>query len=85
MVEEALDTSQDVDPKAQIESAESASTGLRRKGGGEGSVRTFAQATRMAVQMAEKALNTGGGPVRRHTGLEGRQRERPAAFTTAIC
>ncbi|HEX8443288.1 MAG TPA: replicative DNA helicase [Allosphingosinicella sp.] len=71
MVEEALDTSQDVDPKAQIESAESALYRVAEEGGGEGSVRTFAQATRMAVQMAEKALNTGGGLSGVTTGLEG--------------
>src|SRR4028119_1015469 len=41
MVEEALDTSQDVDPKAQIESAESALYRVAEEGGGEGSVRTF--------------------------------------------
>ena len=71
MVEEALDTSQDVDPKAQIEAAESALYRVAEEGGGEGSVRTFAQATKMAVQMAEKALNTGGGLSGVTTGLEG--------------
>ncbi|HEX8400259.1 MAG TPA: replicative DNA helicase [Allosphingosinicella sp.] len=71
MVEEALDTSQDVDPKAQIESAESALYRVAEEGGGEGSVRTFAQATKMAVQMAEKALNTGGGLSGVTTGLDG--------------
>src|SRR6185503_5522448 len=38
--------------------------------GGEGSVKSFAQATRLAVQMAEKALNTGGGLSGVTTGLE---------------
>jgi replicative DNA helicase len=61
MVEHALDTSEDVDPKGQIESAEAALYRVAEEGGGEGSVKSFAQATRMAVQMAEKALNTGGG------------------------
>src|SRR4028119_1452404 len=61
MVEQALDTSEDVDPKGQIEEAEAALYRVAEEGGGEGSVKTFAQATRMAVQMAEKALNTGGG------------------------
>jgi replicative DNA helicase len=71
MVESALDTSEDVDPKAQIEAAESALYRVAEEGGGEGSVKSFAQATRLAVQMAEKALNTGGGLSGVTTGLEG--------------
>ncbi len=71
MVESALDTSEDVDPKAQIEAAEGALYRVAEEGGGEGSVKSFAQATRMAVQMAEKALNTGGGLSGVTTGLEG--------------
>jgi len=70
MVEQALDTSEDVDPKGQIESAEAALYRVAEEGGGEGSVKTFAQATRLAVQMAEKALNTGGGLSGITTGLE---------------
>jgi replicative DNA helicase len=70
MVENALDTSEDVDPKGQIESAEAALYRVAEEGGGEGSVKTFAQATRMAVQMAEKALNTGGGLSGVTTGLD---------------
>ena len=70
MVEHALDTSADVDPKGQIETAEAALYRVAEEGGGEGSVKSFAQATRMAVQMAEKALNTGGGLSGITTGLE---------------
>jgi replicative DNA helicase len=70
MVENALDTSEDVDPKGQIEQAESALYRVAEEGGGEGSVKTFAEATRLAVQMAEKALNTGGGLSGITTGLE---------------
>jgi replicative DNA helicase len=70
MVENALDTSEDVDPKGQIEAAESALYRVAEEGGGEGSVKSFAQATRMAVQMAEKALNTGGGLSGVTTGLD---------------
>jgi len=70
MVEQALDTSEDVDPKSQIEGAEAALYRVAEEGGGEGSVKTFAQATRMAVQMAEKALNTGGGLSGVTTGLQ---------------
>ena len=71
MVEGALDTSEEVDPKGQIEKAESALYKVAEEGGGEGTVKTFAQATRLAVQMAEKALNTGGGLSGITTGLEG--------------
>jgi replicative DNA helicase len=61
MVEQALDTSQDVDPKGQIETAEQALYRVAEEGSGDGGVKSFAEATRLAVQMAEKALNTGGG------------------------
>jgi replicative DNA helicase len=70
MVEQALDTSEDVDPKGQIEAAEAALYRVAEEGGGEGSVKSFAEATRMAVQMAEKALNTGGGLSGVTTGLD---------------
>jgi replicative DNA helicase len=61
MVEQALDTSEEVDPKGQIENAESALYRVAEEGGGEGTVKSFAEATRLAVALAEKALNTGGG------------------------
>jgi replicative DNA helicase len=70
MVENALDTSEDVDPKGQIEEAEAALYRVAEEGGGAGTVKTFAEATRLAVQMAEKALNTGGGLSGLTTGLE---------------
>jgi len=70
MVEHALDTSVEVDPKGQIEEAETALYRVAEEGGGEGSVKSFAQATRLAVQMAEKALNTGGGLSGITTGLD---------------
>jgi replicative DNA helicase len=70
MVDQALDTSEDVDPKGQIENAEAALYRVAEEGGGEGSVKSFAVATRMAVQMAEKALNTGGGLSGLTTGLD---------------
>ncbi|WP_324750684.1 replicative DNA helicase [Sphingomonas sp. LY54] len=70
MVEQALDTSEEVNPLAQIEAAESALYRVAEEGGGEGSVKSFAQATKLAVQLAEKALNTGGGLSGLTTGLE---------------
>ena len=71
MVEGALDTSDEVDPRGQIEEAEAALYRVAEEGGGEGTVKSFAQATRMAVQMAEKALNTGGGLSGITTGFDG--------------
>jgi replicative DNA helicase len=70
MVENALDTSEDVDPKSQIEQAEASLYRVAEEGGGASSVKTFAEATRLAVQMAEKALNTGGGLSGLTTGLD---------------
>ena len=70
MVDGALDTSHDIDPKSQIEAAEVALYKVAEEGGGEGSVKTFAQATRLAVEIAEKALNTGGGLSGITTGLD---------------
>ncbi len=60
LVEGAMDTSEAVDPRGQIEEAESA---LYRVSGGDaelGQVKTFAQATTEAVKIAERALNSGG-------------------------
>ena len=70
MVERALDTSDEVEPKGQIEQAEAALYRVAEEGGGEGGVKSFAQATQMAVQMAEKALNSGGGLSGVTTGLD---------------
>ncbi len=70
MVDGALDTSVDIDPKGQIEAAEVALYKVAEEGGGEGSVKTFGQATRMAVEIAERALNTGGGLSGITTGLQ---------------
>ena len=70
MVDGALDTSHEVNPKGQIEAAEVALYKVSEEGTGEGSVKTFAQATRMAVEIAEKALNSGGGLSGITTGLD---------------
>ena len=60
MVEKAVDTSEAVDPKTQIEEAEVALYRVAEQGGEQGSVKTFGQATMLAVTQAEKALNSGG-------------------------
>ena len=70
MATRALDTSEAVTPKEQIEEAEVALYRVAEEGGETGSVKTFAQATRMAVELAEKALNTGGGLSGVTTGLD---------------
>ncbi|TXC73993.1 replicative DNA helicase [Sphingorhabdus soli] len=60
LVSDAMDTSESVDPRGQIEEAESA---LYRVSGGDmelGKVKSFAQATTEAVKIAERALNSGG-------------------------
>lgn len=70
MTERALDTSEAETPKDQIEAAEVALYKVAEEGGDTGSVKTFAQATRMAVELAEKALNAGGGLSGVTTGLD---------------
>ena len=70
MIDGALDTSHEVNTKGQIEAAEVALYKVAEEGGGEGGMKTFAQATRMAVEIAERALNTGGGLSGITTGLE---------------
>lgn len=70
MAERALDTSEARQPREQIEEAEVALYRVAEQGGETGSVKSFAQATRLAVEMAEKALNTGGGLSGVTTGLD---------------
>jgi replicative DNA helicase len=70
LVERAMDTSEEVNPRAQIELAEEALFQVAADGGSENAVKTFAQATTAAVKMAEKALNAGGGLSGVTTGLD---------------
>src|SRR6185369_14321342 len=70
MVEKAVDTSDAVDPKSQIEEAEIALYRVAEEGGEQGSVKTFGQATRLAVEQAERALNSGGHLSGITTGLD---------------
>lgn len=60
MVEKAVDTSDAVDPKAQIEEAEIELYKVAEAGGESGSTKTFASAAAEAVTMAQRALNSGG-------------------------
>ena len=70
LVEGALDTSEDVAPLAQIERAESALYSVAEEGGAEGKAKSFSEATREALEMAERALNSGGHLSGFTTGLE---------------
>ena len=70
MAERAFDTSESVDPKAQIEEAEVALYRVSEGGDQDGGVVSFGQATKAAVMMAEKALNSGGGLSGITTGLD---------------
>ncbi|MFC7537343.1 replicative DNA helicase [Sphingomonas sp. GCM10030256] len=71
MVEGALDTSHDVLPLDQIERAETELYKVAEQGGGEGKVKPFAEASRLALETAEKALNSGGHLSGLTTGLDG--------------
>src|SRR5689334_12032528 len=71
LVEGALDTSEDVAPLAQIERAESALYSVAEAGGAEGRAKSFSDATRVALEIAEKALNSGGHLSGLTTGIEG--------------
>ena len=69
MVEGALDTSEDVAPLGQIERAESELYKVAEQGGGEGKVKSFGDASKEALKVAEAALNSGGGLSGITTGL----------------
>jgi replicative DNA helicase len=71
LVEGALDTSEDVAPLAQIERAETELYKVAEEGGAEGKAKSFGEATKEALRMAEAALNSGGGLSGITTGLMG--------------
>jgi replicative DNA helicase len=71
LVEGALDTSEDVAPLEQIERAETELYKVAEEGGAEGKAKSFGEATKLAVEMAEKALNSGGHLSGLTTGIEG--------------
>jgi replicative DNA helicase len=70
MATRALDTSEAITPKDQIEEAEVALYRVSEQGGESGGVKSFVQAAKFAVELAEKALNTGGGLSGVTTGLD---------------
>jgi replicative DNA helicase len=71
LVEGALDTSEDVAPLEQIEKAENELYTVAEQGGAEGKAKSFGEATKDALAMAERALNSGGHLSGITTGLEG--------------
>jgi replicative DNA helicase len=70
LVDRAMDTSEKIDPSAQIEAAEEALFAVASGATTAKSVKTFAQAATAAVDMAAKALNAGGGLSGSTTGFE---------------
>src|SRR3954462_12241206 len=70
LVEGALDTSEDVAPLTQIERAETELYKVAEEGGAEGKAQSFGEATREALEMAERALNSGGHLSGFTTGLD---------------
>src|ERR671917_370682 len=71
LVESALDTSEEVAPIAQIEKAETELYKVAEEGGAEGKAKSFGEATKLAIEMAERALNSGGHLSGITTGFEG--------------
>jgi len=60
LVEGALDTSEAIAPLEQIEKAETELYKVAEEGGVEGKAKSFADASKLALEMAERALNSGG-------------------------
>ena len=70
LVEGALDTSEEIAPLQQIEKAETELYKVAEEGGSAGKVKSFAEATKDALEMAERALNSGGHLSGFTTGLD---------------
>lgn len=70
MVVSATDKSEDIDPQAKVQEAEMALYKVAEQGEVAGSVKDFNQSATLAVQMAERALKSGGHLSGITTGLE---------------
>ncbi len=70
MATNAFDTASGVEPLKQIEDAELALYKVAEAGEVAGSVKTFGQATRLAIEMADRAMKSGGHLSGYTTGLE---------------
>ena len=75
MVEKAVDTSEAVDPREQIEEAEVALYEVAEKDGESGSTKQFVRAAAESVEMARIAMNSGGGVSGYTTGFESLNRQ----------
>ena len=71
MAASATDTAAGVEPLRQIEDAELALYKVAEQGEVSGSVKTFGQATRLAIDMADRAMKSGGHLSGYTTGLTG--------------
>ncbi|MEM1133374.1 MAG: replicative DNA helicase [Pseudomonadota bacterium] len=60
LVTEAMDTSESVDPKGQVENAEASLYQVMEGDADSGGAMEFGKATLVAVEMAQKAFNSGG-------------------------
>src|SRR5207247_9015787 len=69
-VEGAPETSEDVAPLAEIERAETELYRVAEEGGADGKAKSFGEASKEALQLAEKALNSGGHLSGITTGLD---------------
>jgi len=70
LVENALDTSQDVEPMRQIEGAEARLFEVAEGAVSENTGTSFRSASHEAIRMVEAAMNSGGGLSGKTTGLE---------------
>ena len=70
MVISATDTSQDVDPQAKVQEAEMALYKVAEQGEVTGSVKDFKSSAMLAVNMAERAIKSGGSLSGITTGLD---------------
>ena len=69
LVTSAMDTSEAVEPMAQIEQAEAALYAVAEGAGSNNEAQNFGAATRTAIQAIEKAFNSGGHISGKTTGL----------------
>lgn len=69
LVEDALDTSEDVAPMQQIEHAEAALFKVAEGAGGQNEASSFSTASQKALGMIEMAINSGGNISGKTTGL----------------
>jgi len=69
LVENALDTSEEVEPMKQIEEAEAALFRVAEGAAGTSEAESFGQAAKQAIRLVEAALNSGGHVAGKTTGF----------------